>query len=237
MRKQHDYLYPVGKNGEIMKFLFALASIFVSAQSIMAAARQPTQAEHEYIIGSMVGECVRSKCQGFHGFIMEAPAGPHEPVIVQVQEWLYGSPAAATVAVPYHEDDDKNLAQKDGLSSDQIWAKIQVSRNTPITVMLAMERGLGVQPGRPFFLTSDAGETVIIRSLTQQTRQWDITPDLVSQAVASLSSSPNPSLAAYLVRYLEWSTKFNTPAKPDLRTTLALQILASPSVPPILPTA
>jgi hypothetical protein len=170
----------------------------------------------------------------FHGFIIDAPAELRAPVMIQVEEWLSEATPlpVETVAVPHFDEGEAaHIAQKDGIGLSQVWGKIEVSRNVPITVLMATERGLGVQPGEPFFLTSDAGEAGIIRSLMQQTRQWDTSPDLVFQAVESLSRNPNPSLASYLVDYLELSAIFNE-LRPDRGATLGLQILVSRSVPP-----
>jgi hypothetical protein len=207
-----------------------LCSFFVvvaGIQPVVAIAPRPTQAERDYSMGSIIGECVIAKCQVLQGFIVGTPEFGGR-VKIEVQEWLYGHPPTTeTITLPYN---DENADAKDGVYRlNQAWARIQVLRNAPITAVVATEKGPGgVSPGQPVFLTSDARETAIVRSLTQQMRDLNTAPDLVSEAVASLSHSPNPAYAGYLAQHLRWNTALKSP---DLGSALGLQLLASSSVP------
>jgi hypothetical protein len=130
--------------------------------------------------------------------------------------------------VPYEEFPEHSSGDG-GFAVATAWQRVKISPNEPVTVVLAMEAGLGVQVGEPILVTSDEREAGIIRALTDEARDLDSMPDRVTTAVSSLAGSPNPSLAGYLFQFLQFRT---TLKEPDLASELGMDLLVSPSVPP-----
>lgn len=213
-----------------MRLVVVLIGLAIGAQTTVAAAWQPKQAELDYSLGSRLGSCLRAKCQTFLGTIEGVPSGADGPVLVHVAAWLYGPIVEKETIEVAWEGGRLSPTPQDGVALAQAWGKTPILRNTHVVVMLALERGLGPRPGDPFFVTADERETRIIRRLAEQAQQLDVTPALVHQYVASLSASPNPALAGYLAQYLQYRTASNDP---DLCLQLGFQILETPDVPAV----
>jgi hypothetical protein len=150
-------------------------------------------------------------------------------VSVRVDEWLYGTASGAeSVVVPYREPPDHSSG--DGPERIVLaWQNVKFSKNMPVMVALSGVPFLGASPGDPLLVSSDEREFGIIRSLTDQARRLETSPDLIYEAAASLSRSTDPALAGYLDAYVTYGTAAH---QPDVASALRLQLLASPSVPP-----
>jgi hypothetical protein len=211
-----------------VRFLTTLVSIVLSTQQIAEAARPHTQAQDDYELGGLVGQCLVVKCQVFSGVISTEAAKSGKPIFVQVEETLFGTAnKAETIAVPY---EDENGDRRDGLGSPAAaWAKVSsVAKTTPVTVVFGLERRFGVYRGEPTLVVSNEREAEIVRALAAEARELENSPNLISEAIASLAHRPNPSLAGYLFVYL---TLGKVVLPNDLTSALLSQLLGSPSVP------
>src|SRR5580658_2067656 len=139
-----------------MRSFLSLIAIALSASLSAAGARRvPTQTESEFGLGNGVGRCLVHKCLVFHGFILSALPKTGDPVAVQVEEWLHGAAAdGEPMMVPYEEFPEHSSGDG-GFAVATAWQRVKISPNEPVTVVLAMEAGLGVQVGEPILVTSD----------------------------------------------------------------------------------
>jgi len=80
----------------------------------------------------------------------------------------------------------------------------------------------------PVIVTSNEREMDIIRSLTEEGPPLEGSQELISEAVASLSLTPNPALAGYIYMYLKFP---KTSVPTDHWADLFWQLIQNPSVP------
>lgn len=212
-----------------MKLIALLStSLVLSVMPLATAGPVAGQAAGDYSLGAGVGYCVVAKCQVFQGLLLTDPPKSGEPVTVRVTRVLFGPPITLeNVRVPY-EDFDHAHGGDGGGALAAAWMKVKMLGNTPVTVVLGLERGFAVLPGEPVVVTSDERDSETIRSVAEEASRLEDSPDLISTDVASLSRSPNPALAGYLFVSLVFS---NPSMQRDLRSSLLSQVLVSPSVP------
>ena len=187
-----------------------------------ANAAPPSEQVLKFGTGSLVGLCMSVKCEVFRGVIVTDALTPGEPVTVRVEEGLFGTqPTTRTVDLPHpHEMRDSNLAAA--------WSTVKITRGLSVTAVVTLQNGLAGIAGNPVIVTSDERREEIIRSMTEEEVLLNRSPQLVSDAVASLSQDPNPALAGYLLSRLIYRTNAS---QPELVCGLLLQMLPNPSVP------
>jgi hypothetical protein len=207
--------------------------VFTSAcafSSVDAAPKTPTQAEQDYVVGSLVSQCMVAKCQIFRGFILTDFPHPGTPEVVRVQEWLYGTSAKETVEVPY-EDDSAGHSTKDGIYRlADTWRRVSAAQNTSVTVVQKLDNLLG-RAGEPTLITSDDRQVRLIRSLIEGEHYFKGSPDAIKQAVESLAQTPNPALAGFLDLYITFHLN---PSSPDLAAQLRFEMIGSDSLPRVV---
>jgi hypothetical protein len=171
-----------------------------------------SEASEDYGLGKMVGLCMAVECQAFRGFVSRAPTKSGDLVPIDIDEALSDIPAGAqTIAIPY--------------TDASAWARVSLTRNSPVTVVLGRGRNFGVIPGEPVIVTSSERDTVIIRSLIALTDQLRrSTPTQISALVATLLDDSNPAITGYLYGYLVFG-KTNYPK--ELAAALMSQLLGS----------
>jgi hypothetical protein len=202
----------------IIKFIM----IGIGLSDALAQAAPRGRELEEYMLGKAVGFCLVVRCQVFRGVVLTVSPEPNEPITVSVDEALFGMiDIPGAVKLPYH-DDPRNGDKGAYLAA--AWARANVTRNSSVTVVLALEKGFGVFPGEPSIVTSDERDAVIIRSLADQARRLGESPELVSDRVASLSRDPSPALAGYLFTYLAFG-KASYPR--ELWATLLSELVGS----------
>jgi hypothetical protein len=147
-------------------------------------------------------------------------------VAVRADEWLFGPPTGSeTVMVPF----DNEFHNGDGLGGvTWAWMNAKVSESSQVTVVIGMEAGMGVRPGEPVLITSSERDAGVIRSLTEEAVLLKRSPDLVYDAVASLSRRPNAGLSGYLLSYLALS---NGLTQRGQSWELLFQMFGNPGVP------
>jgi hypothetical protein len=203
-------------------------SLAIIAQSF-AAAQAPSQAAHDYDMGMAIGLCMSAKCQVFHGFLSTNAPQSGESVSVRVDQWWSGPHSATeTISVPY-EESPARCSGDGGCPVASAWMNVKASPNGPLVVVLGLEKGFGTLPGIPVFVTSDEREAEIIRLVTKEAARLDGSPELISEAVASLSRVPNPALAGYMYARLKFS---KMSVEGDRWADLFWQLIENPSVPP-----
>jgi len=206
-----------------MRVYLQLAGIGVCLCSLAAHAQVRARQANDYSTGAGIGQCIAGGCEVFRGTILTDGAKPGEPVSIRVDEALYGMSAPpTTVALPYPglEGGLRNLAYA--------WGGVQVARNVRVTVIITTQGGLMSGPGEPALVTSDERLGGVIRTLAEEAAQLDRSPELISGAVASLSTDPNPALAGLLFSRLA----FRAIKQPELVGGLLIQMLPNRSVPP-----
>jgi len=209
-----------------MKLLTTLIGLAVLGYPIGIAAQPPSEADSEYSLGVRVGFCIQAACQIFHGVLTTAVPRSGAPLTVKVDKWLLGPPAASGIAeVPYETPPDHNLG--DG-SLSSVWENVNTTAGATVTVVYGMKKGLGVLPQMPLVVTSDEREMDIIRALAEEGPPLEQSPELVSEAVATLSRTTNPSLAGYIYMYLKFP---KTAIETDHSADLFWKLIQSPSVP------
>jgi hypothetical protein len=210
-----------------VKFFLTFVNVVLGSQAIVMAAPPPNRSE-DYALGSRIGGCLVVACEVFRGFVLSESPKSGGPITIHVEEVLFGMPNKPDqLDLPY--EDLAHARNGDGgnyLAS--AWANVTPSRNTPVTVVFALESGFLFHRAEPVLVTSDERETGIIRSLTEKAAQLDSSPDLISEAIASLSSNPNPPLAGYLFTYLTLGRHL---PPTDITVGFLSQLLGNPSVP------
>jgi hypothetical protein len=177
----------------------AFILIGVGLNAALGTAAPLSQELRDYELGSAAGRCLAVQCQIFRGTIVTEAPKSGEPIIIRVEEALFGiSGPTNTVRVPH----DATHYGDAGSLFDMAWARATIKKDAQVTVVLGAGRGFGVLPGEPAVVTSNERDAGIIRFLVQETSRLRSSPDLISQEVASLSGNPNPALAAYLFAYL-----------------------------------
>jgi len=130
------------------------------------------------------------------------------------------------VQLPYEAAGEVSKAPESDLA--RAWQGVSLVRNTPVTVVLALERIGTIAAGTPAVVTESARESEAIRTLAEQAHQLETSPASISGAVSNLAAVNNPSLAAYLHVYL---TKHETVNNPDLAVRLLGQMIGMSSIP------
>jgi len=158
------------------------------------------------------------KCEVFRGVVVTDALESGEPVTVRVEEPLFGMPAPPrTVDLPSpYEMRDSNLVAA--------WSTVKVAKGLPITVVVTLQNGLSGVAGNPVIVTSDEHRAGVVRSVTEEELLLNRSPQLVSEAVASLSQDPNPALAGYLFSRLVYRT---AASQPEIVCRLLLQMLSN----------
>jgi hypothetical protein len=203
---------------------------FLVSSALLAKPRPRTQASVDYGLGSNLGACVAARCGVFRGVIATESAKSGEPIVVQVQEALFGLPnPPATIAVPY---EDENGDRRDGIGSPAAtWAGVPIAKNTPVVIILGLGRGFGVYPGEAVTVTADQRHIEVIRALCEEAKRLESSPDLIAASAASLSGTVNPGLAGFLFAYLQLAQARNLPSADGVCAILS-QMLGNPSFPP-----
>ncbi len=209
-----------------MKFLLSLIFIAGSVHMFYLVAQVRSHLDEDYGVGLAVGRCLVAKCKVFRGFLATDSPKSGTPVTVKVQEELFGmSHQTAIVSVPYSTE---ILPKAPSESPGYVWEKVRLSKNAPLTIVLATERVGHVEPGAAVFVTSDERTAEEIRSLTDVAKRLAVSPDSISEVVASLASIINPTLAGYVHMYL---VHFETRRNPDRGSALLVELVGSPSIP------
>jgi len=153
---------------------------------------------------------------------------PGQPAVIRIEERWFGPPVESeTVEMLYPDPRD---VHNSGSSPNRAWLGARnLSKNTPLTVLMARERRGDVLPGAPFLVTPNERRAPIIRSLTEAAIRLEASPAAVADEVASLERKSDSALAGYLLSYLEHREAIHNPA---LASTLLTQMVGSPSVPP-----
>jgi hypothetical protein len=150
----------------------------------------------------------------FRGVVLTDSAKSGEPIKVSVEEGLIGvEQQTKAISIPFE-------IAHGGESSliDTAWTRAKISKGTPVTVILALEKVCGF-PGLQAFVTSDERDAEIIRTLVAEEQRLQSSPDRIYDLVASLSSTPNPALAAFLYPQLTCDQK--------QKSSIFLQLLPS----------
>ena len=155
---------------------------------------------------------------------------PTGPVTIRIDEWLFGRPEAPpdAVAIPGEGQAPPSPGMSDGRLA-AAWAGTQIADRVPVTAIRVLQDGAAGRQGDPVRVTSDQREAAAIRSVAENASRLEADPSLVSEFVSSLSRSPDPALAGYLVMHLWMHAP--VPPQPVLATELLLQMLPNPSVP------
>jgi hypothetical protein len=209
-----------------MTLVGALVGAVLGAQAVARASDERSQADKDFALGEVVGHCLVVQCRVFRGTVLTQSAKSGEPVTIRADEWLFGPQVESeTVTVPF----DAEFRKGDSLGGvARAWMNTRVSEYAQVTVVLGMESGLGVKPGEPVLVTSNERDAGIIRSVTQEALLLKRSPDLVYDAVASLSHTPNPGLSGYLLSYLALSNGLTQRGQP---WELLFQMFGNPGVP------
>jgi hypothetical protein len=177
-------------------------------------------------LGEQVGQCLVAKCQVFRGRLLTTSPKSGTSVTIRVEEMWFGPDSGAEeIVVPYSAELPLREAP---VMPGTAWMRVDVSGNSPLTVVLAGEKIFAVKPGEPVRVTSDNTESNIIHSLTEEARLLERSPGTVSEAVASVSAGGDPALAGYLSAVV-WRVMIKDP---DLGSALYQKLLGSPSAPP-----
>jgi hypothetical protein len=209
-----------------MRLLTTLIGLAVLGHPIGTAAQTASQSDSEYDLGVRAGFCIQAMCQVFHGVLTTAVPGSGAPVTVKIDKWLLGTPSASEIVeVPYEDFPDHNLG--DGRLAS-VWENVNTAPGTSVTVVYGLKKGLGVLPKMPVIVTSNEREMDIIRTLTEEGPRLEGSPELISEAVTSLSTTPNPALAGYIYMYLKFP---KTSIPTDQWADLFWQLIQNPSVP------
>jgi hypothetical protein len=210
-----------------MRLATTLIGLAALAESFAAAGPAASQADDDYALGTKFGLCIQAECQVFHGVLTTAAPRSGAPLTVRIEKWLLGPPPVSdTVQVPYEEFPDHNLG--DGRLA-WVWKNVNTATGTPVTVVYGAKKGLGVLPQMPVVVTSDEREMEIIRSLAEEGPALEGSPELISEAIASLSRVPNPALAGYIYMYLKFP---KASIETDRWADLFWKLIQNPSVPP-----
>jgi hypothetical protein len=206
--------------------LFALLAALMGTR--LVAADQTGSKTEEFHLGARLGQCLQAKCQAFRGTLTADSPQSGRPITVHVDEWLFGKPSTApeTIDIPYQ--DQQHVGEHDDGHVAKAWSRVSVSRNLPVTIVLALENGLFVFSGDPVDVTSNDRESAAIRSVVEQAVRLKTQPERLPDLVSSLSNDPNPALAGYLTVRL---ATYVEPAGSLPPALLLLKMLPNPSVP------
>jgi hypothetical protein len=213
-----------------MRILSALIVGVLALGPGAAAKPARTQMGVDYGSSDSIALCVIAGCQIFRGTVVAEPQQSGRPGTVRVDEWTFGKPKVPpdAVAVPCEDWEHPHPGMSDGRLS-AAWSGVRIADGVAVTVVLAVGDGPAGRRGDPVRVTSDGRESAVIRSVAEAAERLEADPALESELVGSLSGSPDPALAGYLVTHLWMHAP--TPPQPALATELLLQILEGPSVP------
>jgi hypothetical protein len=175
---------------------FILMGIGLSQAQTAKQPRKPVASssirdERDYGVGSSLGACLVVECQVFDGTIISDSPKPVElAVTVSIEERLFGVPA---------ETKTIDVRNDHWLHEESLDAKLV--RGEHITVVLPLERGFRVFPGIPVLVTANQRDGVTIRALLEDAQRLRNSPNQIDAMAASLSYTPNPSLAGFLYSY------------------------------------
>ncbi len=200
-----------------------IAAVLLLGSYTRANPQISQEARDDFRLGATVASCLVVKCQVFRGYLTTDLPNGGNPVLVRVQEWLYGESGELEI-VPLSLA-NRTLAK----SSSTAWRGVPMTKNTSVTVVLSQEQGFGVLPGETVLITDGERESDLVRMLAAEARKLQISPLSSSQTSASLPMRPSSALAAYLLTYALLSKSL-----PDResRTEILLHLLANTSVPP-----
>lgn len=208
-----------------MRLIVLLVTVFLSSQC-SAMATEPVGPDlRDYSMGYIVGECLAVKCQVFRGYPLADSPKSGDAVSIRVVDWLFGPRSASGTVAVLFEDQSRNGALNDPARA---WANVAISTHRPVTVVFGLDHGLGGNPNEPVLVTSGDREAEIVGFLAAEATRLLNTPDLIPDAVASLSRSPNPALAGFLVPYLR---SLKSIKQPGLPSQMLLQMAGNPGVP------
>jgi len=143
----------------------------------------------DYAIGTQVGHCIEAKCQIFRGSPVSGSLRSGGPIVFRIKRWFFGeAPPSGTIALPY-----------------EALSNIDLSLDAPLTVVFAQEDGLGVHAGQPVLVISAEREAELVRRIAEEAQRLGNSPELVADAVAALSRTPNPAFAGYLLAHHTFS--------------------------------
>jgi len=216
------------EDGAKMRRLLAYAAVFL-AGSWLPLIGQVAEQPPGFSLGRHVGECLVANCRIFRGVLLTRSPVPGQPVLVRVDEMIFGRPdLPKTVALRY-VDPKQIVKDFDGVAvAWGVGGGPTFGSEAPATVALALEPVAGVGPGEPLLVTSNERITAWIRSLASEAMKVQDAPETISERVAMIEQSENGPLAGYLFTYL---TKRLISRDLDLETSLLGRMLDSKSVP------
>jgi hypothetical protein len=209
-----------------MKHIISAMLVTVALLNSCEGATQTQRLASEYSAGVRIGQCIVVGCVIFRGFIVTEFPKSGEPLIVKVEELLFGAVnSAGPVPVPYEILFDRE-SKYAGYEVGAAWAHVQPQLNRSVIVVMGTERGFGVFPGMPVVVSSDEREMAITRNITRQASSLIASPNLL-RSVAS--SAIDPPMAGFLFEYIAFSPAVKSR---DERAELLCQLLPNPNVPP-----
>jgi hypothetical protein len=194
--------------------VFILIGLGLSQAQTAKKLRKPAtpssiQDERDYGVGSALGVCMVVECKVFAGTIISDSPKPGElAVTVGIEERLFGVPSETKMIVVRYLSTPAGSGldpQEEELRGEALDAKLV--RGEHLTVVLPLGRGYRAFPGIPVLVTANQRDEETIRSLLKDAEHLRCSPDQTDQMAASLSYTPNPSLAGLLYAYLMQGTK------------------------------
>jgi hypothetical protein len=211
-----------------MRLFKCLVALAVGAGTAAAGTPPATgQDEQDNALGNLTGVCFAVGCDVFRGLLLVDSANSGESMPVRVDENLFGTSAVGSTRELRYEDLEQRRNGDGILRLGDVWARVKLSRNLPVTVVLAKSKGYGVLPG-PVVVTSAPREAELIRALVAEAVRLRASPGLVSGMVASLPLNPNPALAGYLTSYLSYGSRF---PEQELASNLLLEMVRNSTIP------
>lgn len=208
-----------------MRALPILVCTVLSSPIFSMAAEFVKPVPGDYEIGTQVGYCIEARCQIFRGYPLSNSLRSEGPIIFRIERWFWGeAPKSQTIAVPYKTPP----GSMGGDRTEAAWLNVDLSHDAPLTVVFAQENGVGVYAGEPVLVISAEREADIVRRIAEEARRLENSPELLADAVAALSRTPNPAFAGYLLAHLTFSKEA---MPPGLAASLVGNMLGNVSVP------
>jgi hypothetical protein len=206
-----------------MKPLHLVLTVAFLLQGTIASAESADL--HDFNVGLAVGNCVAANCEIFRGYVLDDPTEGAEEITVKVTDWLLGAPLETdTIRVPH----DVPSAGDGSGAAFVAWVNAKLSRNAPVTVVLATGQGWGVRAGHPVLVTSNDGEAATIRAVAEEAFRLQDHSELIPDSLASLSRAHNPALAGYLLGVIQSNPQL---LASGTATNLLSQMMGNPGVP------
>jgi hypothetical protein len=141
-----------------------LLSSFVDVSA--PAAQQRPQAEVDYGIGALVGDCGPSRCRAVTGWLESDAPKPGDVAAIRLVSQLLGPPIGAdAVLIPYPDPLKSVRGGRRPRVPDLAWSAVSPARGTLLTLVLATEEFDGVLPGEAMLVTPDRRAADVIRSI------------------------------------------------------------------------